>query len=87
MITGNICLIFKNSKVMTNLSNKKIAILTENGFEEVELTSPKKALEDAAEMSNDDMLRLRRELVNAAIEVVGYDPVKIEQYLNRKDVA
>ncbi len=32
---------------MTNLSNKKIAILTENGFEEVELTSPKKALEDA----------------------------------------
>jgi protease I len=32
---------------MTNLSNRKIAILTENGFEEVELTSPKKALEDA----------------------------------------
>ncbi|SKB92417.1 type 1 glutamine amidotransferase domain-containing protein [Daejeonella lutea] len=32
---------------MTNLSNRKIAILTENGFEEVELTSPKKFLEDA----------------------------------------
>ncbi len=32
---------------MTNLSNRRIAILTENGFEEVELTSPKKALEDA----------------------------------------
>jgi len=32
---------------MTNLNNRKIAILTENGFEEVELTSPKKALEDA----------------------------------------
>ncbi len=32
---------------MANLSNKKVAILTENGFEEVELTSPKKALEDA----------------------------------------
>lgn len=30
-----------------NLSGKKIAIITENGFEEVELTSPKKALEDA----------------------------------------
>ncbi|WP_431212419.1 type 1 glutamine amidotransferase domain-containing protein [Puia sp. P3] len=32
---------------MTSLAGKKIAILTENGFEEVELTSPKKALEDA----------------------------------------
>lgn len=32
---------------MNDLSGKKIAILTENGFEEVELTSPKKALEDA----------------------------------------
>lgn len=32
---------------MTNLSGKKVAILTENGFEEVELTSPKEALEKA----------------------------------------
>ena len=32
---------------MTNLKGKTVAILTENGFEEVELTSPKKALEDA----------------------------------------
>lgn len=32
---------------MTTLAGKKVAILTENGFEEVELTSPKKALEDA----------------------------------------
>ena len=31
---------------MKNLSQKKVAILTDNGFEEVELTSPKKALED-----------------------------------------
>lgn len=30
-----------------NVQGKKVAILTENGFEEVELTSPKKALEDA----------------------------------------
>ena len=30
---------------MAKLNGKKIAILTENGFEEVELTSPKKALE------------------------------------------
>lgn len=29
------------------LSGKKVAIVTEHGFEEVELTSPKKALEDA----------------------------------------
>ena len=32
---------------MAILDNKKIAILTDNGFEEVELTSPKKALEEA----------------------------------------
>ena len=32
---------------MAKLSGKKIAIITENGFEQVELTSPKKALEDA----------------------------------------
>jgi protease I len=32
---------------MGALSGKKVAILTENGFEESELTSPKKALEDA----------------------------------------
>lgn len=42
---------------------------------------------EGSEISNEDMLRIRRELVNAAIEVVGYDPIKIEQYLNRKDVA
>jgi protease I len=32
---------------MATLTGKRIAILTENGFEEVELTSPKKALEEA----------------------------------------
>jgi len=32
---------------MATLTGKKVAILTENGFEEVELTSPKKALEEA----------------------------------------
>ena len=32
---------------MPSLKGKKVAILTENGFEEIELTSPKKALEDA----------------------------------------
>ena len=32
---------------MTTLKGKNVAILTESGFEEVELTGPKKALEDA----------------------------------------
>jgi len=32
---------------MTNKNEKRVAILTENGFEEVELTGPKKAMEDA----------------------------------------
>ena len=32
---------------MAALTGKRIALLTENGFEEVELTSPKKALEEA----------------------------------------
>ena len=32
---------------MATLTGKKVAIITENGFEEVELTSPKKALEEA----------------------------------------
>jgi protease I len=32
---------------MGKLDGKKVAILTENGFEEIELTSPKKALEEA----------------------------------------
>lgn len=32
---------------MATLTGKKVAILTENGFEEVELTSPRKALQDA----------------------------------------
>jgi len=32
---------------MADLKGKLVAILTENGFEEIELTSPKKALEEA----------------------------------------
>lgn len=32
---------------MNTLAGKKIALITEHGFEEVELTSPKKALEEA----------------------------------------
>ena len=32
---------------METLTGKKVAIITENGFEESELTSPKKAMEEA----------------------------------------
>jgi protease I len=32
---------------MTNTNEKRVAIVTENGFEEAELTSPKKAMENA----------------------------------------
>ena len=32
---------------MANTNQKRVAIITENGFEEVELTSPKKAMEQA----------------------------------------
>ncbi|MEP6948851.1 MAG: type 1 glutamine amidotransferase domain-containing protein [Ginsengibacter sp.] len=32
---------------MNKISGKKVAILTENGFEEIELTRPKKAMENA----------------------------------------
>lgn len=32
---------------MENTNQKRVAIITENGFEEVELTSPRKAMEDA----------------------------------------
>jgi protease I len=48
---------------MAILTGKKIAILTENGFEEVELTSPKKALEDAG--AQVDIVSPQKEKVKA----------------------
>lgn len=48
---------------MANLNGKKIAILTENGFEEVELTSPKKALEQAG--ATVDIVSPQKEKVKA----------------------
>jgi len=48
---------------MTTLQNKTIAILTDNGFEEEELTSPKKALEDAGATVH--IVSLQKELVKA----------------------
>jgi deglycase len=40
-------LLTKKKSIMQNLDGKRVAILTENGFEETELTSPKKAMEAA----------------------------------------
>ena len=49
---------------MALLTGKKVAILTESGFEEVELTSPKKALEDAG----------------AEVEIVSPQKVKVKAW-------
>ena len=48
---------------MTTLSGKRVAILTENGFEESELTSPKKAMEDVG--IKVDIVSPQREKVKA----------------------
>ncbi|MGB4398863.1 MAG: hypothetical protein WBJ10_05800 [Daejeonella sp.] len=61
--------------------------MLKNRNTQTEAARPLVSINEGAEISNEDKLRIRRELVNAAIEVVGYDPVKIEQYLNRKNVA
>lgn len=61
--------------------------MLKNRNTQTEAARPLASMNEGAEISNEDKLRIRRELVNAAIEVVGYDPVKIEQYLNRKNVA
>lgn len=37
---------------MKTLENKKVAILVENGFEQIELTSPKKALEEQGALTH-----------------------------------
>ncbi|RYD75274.1 MAG: type 1 glutamine amidotransferase [Sphingobacteriales bacterium] len=46
---------------MISLDNKKVAILTDNGFEEIELTSPKRALEQAGAVV--DIVSLQKEKV------------------------
>ncbi len=48
---------------MTLLNNKKIAILTDNGFEEVELTSPKQMLEEAGAVV--DVVSMQKDKVRA----------------------
>jgi protease I len=49
---------------MGKLSGKKVAILTENGFEEIELTSPMKALQEAG----------------AIVEIVSPQPKKVKAW-------
>ena len=72
---------------MGKLSGKRIAILTENGFEEVELTSPKKALEQAG--AEVDIVSPQKEKVKAwdhdhwSIELpvdVSLDKADVEDY-------
>jgi protease I len=48
---------------MAALTGKRVAILTENGFEEIELMSPKKALEDAG--AKVDIVSPQKERVKA----------------------
>jgi protease I len=48
---------------MASLTGKRVAILTEDGFEEVELTSPKHALEDAG--AKVDIVSPQRQKVKA----------------------
>jgi protease I len=72
---------------MGKLSGKRVAILTENGFEEVELTSPKNALEAAG--AKVDIVSPQREKVKAwdhghwSIELpvdVPLDKADVEDY-------
>ncbi|MEJ7588626.1 MAG: DJ-1/PfpI family protein [Ferruginibacter sp.] len=54
---------------MTSLKNKTIAILTDNGFEEEELTSPKKALEEAGATVH--IISLQKDVVKAGTTIIG----------------
>ena len=72
---------------MATLTGKKIAILTETGFEEVELTEPKKALEEAG--ARVDIVSAQKDKIKAwdhdhwSIELdvnVSLDDAKVEDY-------
>jgi protease I len=72
---------------MLTLSGKRVAILTENGFEEVELTSPKQALEEAG--ATVDIVSPQKERVKAwdhdhwSIELpvnVSVEKAQVEDY-------
>ena len=72
---------------MPILTGKRVAILSENGFEEIELTSPKKALEEAG--AKVDIVSAQKEKIKAwdhdhwSIELdvdVNLDDAKSENY-------
>ena len=72
---------------MATLQGKRVAILSDNGFEEVELTSPKKALEEAG--ATVDIVSAQKNKIKAwdtdhwSIEVdvnVNIDEAKSEDY-------
>ncbi len=54
---------------MGKLDGKTVAILTENGFEEVELTSPKEALEKAGAKVH--IISPQKEKVRDGIMITG----------------
>ena len=72
---------------MPSLKGKRVAILSDNGFEEVELTSPKKALEDAG--AKVDIVSAQKDKIKAwdhdhwSIELgvnVSLDDARTEDY-------
>ncbi len=72
---------------MPSLNGKRVAILSDNGFEEVELTSPKKALEDAG--AQVDIVSAQKDKIKAwdhdhwSIEIdvnMSLDDAKVEDY-------
>jgi len=72
---------------MPSLKGKRVAILSDNGFEEVELTSPKKALEDAG--AKVDIVSAQKDKIKAwdhdhwSIELevnVSLDDARAEDY-------
>lgn len=66
---------------MTSLNNRKIAILTENGFEEVELTSPKKALEDAG--AHVDIISPQKDKVKAMKDHEWSIEVPVDKHISQ----
>lgn len=54
---------------MKPLEKKKVAILVENGFEQVELTSPRKALEEQGALTH--IVSPQKSEVKAGMKLIG----------------
>ncbi|HEX5154658.1 MAG TPA: type 1 glutamine amidotransferase domain-containing protein [Parafilimonas sp.] len=65
---------------MKSLQGKRIALLTENGFEEVELTSPKQALEEAG--AEVDIVSPQKEKVKAWDHDHWSIELKVDKHVN-----